>query len=58
MNQPSVVTLGVTFKPYQITLLSLKVKKVAILSGWSITPQLRADFPNIEFVGFPTWNRH
>ncbi|MEZ9531753.1 phosphohydrolase [Vibrio lentus] len=30
----------------------LEGEKVAILSGWSITPQLRADFPNIELVEF------
>lgn len=30
----------------------LKGEKVAILSGWSITPQLRTDFPNIELVEF------
>ncbi|WP_135456356.1 HD domain-containing phosphohydrolase [Vibrio echinoideorum] len=27
-------------------------KKVAVLSGWSIIPQLRNDFPNIELVEF------
>ncbi len=30
----------------------LEGEKVAILSGWSITPQLRADFPNIDLVEF------
>lgn len=29
-------------------------KKVAILSGWSVIPQLRKDFPNIELVEFPS----
>ncbi|MEZ8492317.1 HD domain-containing phosphohydrolase [Vibrio splendidus] len=32
--------------------VELEGEKVAILSGWSITPQLRADFPNIELVEF------
>lgn len=31
----------------------LSGKKVAILSGWSITPQLRQDFPNIDLVEVP-----
>ncbi len=30
----------------------LEGEKIAILSGWSITPQLRADFPNIDLVEF------
>ncbi|WP_135443179.1 HD domain-containing phosphohydrolase [Vibrio tasmaniensis] len=32
----------------------LSGKKVAILSGWSVIPQLRKDFPNIELVEFPS----
>lgn len=31
----------------------LSGKKVAILSGWSITPQLIQDFPNIDLVEVP-----
>ena len=30
----------------------LEGKKVAILAGWSITPTLRQDFPNIEIIEF------
>ncbi len=53
---PFSVVTEVTFKPLSNY---ATWRQVAILSKWSIAnPQLRADFPNIELVEFPTWSRY
>ncbi|MDX2320216.1 MAG: transporter substrate-binding domain-containing protein [Moritella sp.] len=40
--------------PYIRDYAELEGKKVAILSGWSIIPALKQDFPNIELIEFQT----